>query len=52
MQENAQTELERFHKDGLWFSDHYEQLLEQYPDQWVAIYNKTVVGSSTIRHAA
>ena len=46
MQQDAHTELERFHNDGLWFSDHYNELLEEYPDHWVAIYHKEVVGTS------
>jgi hypothetical protein len=39
-------ELERFHSDALWFSEHYGELKAQYPDQWVGVYNKKVVGAS------
>lgn len=46
MHQDAKAELDRFHKDGLWFSEHYDELIEQYPDQWVAIFNKKVVGAS------
>jgi hypothetical protein len=44
--DNTQTELGRFHSDGQWFSDHYEELAKKYPDQWVAVYNQEVVGAS------
>ena len=44
--DNTQTELDRFHDDGQWFSDHYDALVKQYPDHWVAIYNRKVVGAS------
>ena len=39
------TELERYHADVLWFDDHYKELKSLYPDQWVGVYNKEVVGA-------
>lgn len=36
-------ELARFERDGDYLDQHYEELLEQYPEQWVAIYNQRVV---------
>ena len=40
-------EMERFHNDGLWISEHYAKLRAQYPDQWVGVYDKKVVGASS-----
>ena len=40
-----QAELERFHRDVLYFEAHQEQLLAQYPEQWVAIFDEHVVGA-------
>jgi hypothetical protein len=42
----VQQEIERFTQDTLWFDDHRQEMLQQYPERWVAIYNKQVVGSS------
>ena len=38
--------LQRFHEDVVWFSAHRKELAEQYPDQWVAVYCKEVVGAA------
>lgn len=45
MMQEAQAELARFKKDTAYLDAHYEELLEQYPEQWVAIYNQQVVGT-------
>ena len=47
MQKTKQTDtdLERYHADALWFGDHYKELRSLYPDQWVAVYGKEVVGA-------
>ena len=42
----VQRELERFTQDMLYFDAHREELLRQYPERWVAIYNKQVVGAA------
>jgi hypothetical protein len=39
-------ELERFRQDTAWFETHREELLEQYPEQWVFIYNQRVAAAS------
>lgn len=39
-------ELAQFHSDSIWFSEHYDDLKAQYPDQWVAVYHNEVVGAS------
>lgn len=43
---DAQQELDRYNKDMDHFYRHRPQLLEQYPEQWVAIYNQRVVGAA------
>ena len=40
----VQAELERFHRDNLYYAEHKEELTRQYPDQWVAIFEEEVVG--------
>lgn len=40
----------RFFEDLDWAEEHHGELLEQYRDRWIAIYNKQVVASgSSIR---
>ena len=42
----AQKELEAFRKDTRWYRDHYDELREQYPDQWLAVYDEELVAAS------
>ena len=42
----VQVELQRFKKDTAYYEAHHDELLEKYPEQWVAIYNQKVVGAS------
>ncbi len=42
----VQRDLERFAADRLYFEEHRDELLEQYPEQWVAVYNQQVVGAA------
>jgi hypothetical protein len=42
----VQAELQRFKKDTAYYEAHHDELLEKYPEQWVAIYNQKVVGAS------
>lgn len=42
-----QQELTRFNADWKYFRDHYQELLAQYPEQWIAIYEGKVVGTAT-----
>jgi hypothetical protein len=44
--EEAQKELDHFRKDTRWYNDHYEELLENYPDHWVAVYDQELVAAS------
>lgn len=46
MQQDKQADLARFTADAKWFDIHYDELLAEYPDQWVGIYHKKVVGAS------
>jgi hypothetical protein len=41
----VQAKLQRFKRDTAYYEAHQEELLEQYPEQWVAIYNERVVGA-------
>jgi hypothetical protein len=43
----VQVELQRFKKDTAYYEAHQDELLEKYPEQWVAIYNQKVVGASS-----
>lgn len=46
-----QTELERFRKDTAYYEAHREELLQQYPEQWAAIFDERVVGvASDVEH--
>jgi hypothetical protein len=40
-----QAELQHFHRDVEYYQAHWEQLLDQYPEQWVAIFDEQVVGA-------
>jgi hypothetical protein len=42
----VQQELERFNEDMSYFEAHRQELLAQYPDRWVAIYDNRVVGTA------
>jgi hypothetical protein len=42
----VRQELERFTEDMLYFDQHRRELLQQYPDRWIAIYNQQVVGAA------
>ncbi len=41
-----QEDLARFTQDMLYFDEHREELLQQYPDRWVAVYHQQVVGAT------
>lgn len=44
--QDIQLRLQRFQRDVDYYQAHYEELLEQYPEQWVAIFQEKVVGAS------
>jgi hypothetical protein len=41
-----QEEMEHFHRDTQYYAAHWAELLKQYPEHWVAIYDEQVVGAS------
>lgn len=43
--EEIREELTRFHRNVEYGQAHYCELLERYPEQWVAIYDEEVVGT-------
>jgi len=46
MIQEQRAELERFRQDTDYLLSHWEELLQQYPEQWVAIFNREVVGTA------
>ena len=40
------AELARFRRDVDYYEAHYDELLAQYPEEWVAIYDESVVGTA------
>ncbi len=45
-QQVERAELARFRRDVDYYEAHHDTLLEQHPEEWVAIYNETVVGAA------
>ena len=43
MQQSAQTDLANL----TWFEEHFNELVEKYPGQWVAIRHEKLVGASS-----
>jgi hypothetical protein len=41
-----QADMERYRADARYFDEHRAELLQQYPDQWVAVYLQEVVGAA------
>lgn len=41
-----QRDLTRFTADAEYFQEHREELLDRYPEQWVAIYRHQVVAAA------
>jgi hypothetical protein len=42
----AQQELDRFTADMIYVEQHREELLRQYADRWIAVYNEQVVAAA------
>ena len=36
----------QFHEDVIWFETHRKELVDKYPDHWVGVYRKEVVGAA------
>jgi hypothetical protein len=43
--DDTQAELARFGQDVAWFEAHYQELLAQYPEQWVAVLDHHAIGA-------
>ncbi|HEY8744401.1 MAG TPA: hypothetical protein VIU62_15000 [Chloroflexota bacterium] len=39
-----QADQAHYHRDVMYVQDHYDELMDKYPEQWVAVYGETVVG--------
>ena len=46
LSEERKANLERYHKDAVWFGAHVQELFEKYPDHWVGVHQEQVVGAS------
>ena len=44
---DMKEDLKRFSEDGHFFDAHYNELLEKYPEHWIAVFYKEVVGTDT-----
>jgi hypothetical protein len=42
----VEKELDRFQADMAYFDGHREEMLKKYPEKWVAIYEREVVGAA------
>ena len=43
---NSENRIERHYGDVEYYEAHYRELLNRYPDQWIAVRNRKVVGTS------
>ena len=43
--DDIMVEMQHFKEDALFFNAHHREILRLYPDQWVAVYDKQVVGA-------
>jgi hypothetical protein len=46
VEQDLVKELETFEGNLKWIDEHYDALKNKYPDQWVAVFNKKVVGNN------
>ena len=44
-QDSVSQRLQRFQRDIDYYEGHREELLDRYPEQWVAIFNEEVAGT-------
>lgn len=44
---DMERDMTRFHEDGQFFDTHYDELLKKYPEHWIAVFCKEVVGTDT-----
>ncbi len=43
--DDLKVEMRHFDEDTLFFNDHHREIRRLHPDQWVAVYDKQVVGA-------
>ncbi len=43
----VEQEIEHYRADALYFEAHRQELLRQYPEQWVAVYDRQVVATAS-----
>ena len=43
---SSRTRIDKHNRDVQYYEAHFQELLDQYPDQWIAILDQTVVGAS------
>ena len=46
MQQDSQTDLDRFHANVTWLDKHYNELAAKHPEEWVAIQHEKLIGAS------
>ena len=44
--EDKRASLEQFSADARWFDTHRKDLVAEYPDQWIGVFQRKVVGAS------
>ena len=45
--EEEMADLRRFGEDCRYLGDHWDELLKQYPNHWVAVYRKEVIAAAS-----
>jgi Family of unknown function (DUF5678) len=43
---NPTAEHERYRADALFFEEQREELLQQHPEHWIAVYDRRIVGTA------
>jgi len=46
LEPEIQEDMDRYRADAAYFEAHRRALLEEYPEQWVAVYHQEVVGAA------
>lgn len=44
--QETRAQLERFTRDTEYYEAHREELLDRYPEQWIAVYEQQVIGAA------
>jgi hypothetical protein len=43
---SVQEEIDRHERDALFVQEHREELLRQFPETWIAVYDRRIVGAA------